>query len=39
MIVHTLKIDTSYFVHILLLLFFSLFWRVLNLDIFSIRNA
>ena len=37
MIVHTLKMCTSYFVHVLY--FFSLFGRVLNLDIFSIRNA
>ena len=37
MIVHTLKMCTSYFVHFSY--FFSLFWRVLNLDIFSIRNA
>ena len=37
MIVDTLKMCTSYFVHVSS--FFSLFWRVLNLDIFSIRNA
>ena len=36
MIVHTLKMCTSYFVHIH---FFSNFLRVLNLDIFSIINA
>ena len=36
MIVNTLKMCTSYFVHIS---FFSIFLRVLNLDIFSIINA
>ena len=37
MIVHILKMCTSYFVHVSY--FFSHFWGVLNLDIFSIRNA
>ena len=37
MIVNTLKMCTSYFVHISF--FFSNFLRVLNLDIFSIINA
>ena len=37
MIVRTLKMCTSYFVHISF--FFSNFLRVLNLDIFSIINA
>ena len=36
MIVHSLKMCTSYFVHIS---FFSHFLPVLNLDIFSIINA
>ena len=36
MIVHTLKMCTSFFVHIS---FFSDFLRVFNLDIFSIINA
>ena len=36
MIVHTLKMCTSYFVHHS---FFSNFLRVLNFDIFSIINA
>ena len=36
MIVYTLKMCTSYFAHVSY--FFSIFLRVLNLDIFSIRN-
>ena len=37
MIVHTLKMCTFYFVHILQFLFY--FFMVLNLDIFSVQNA